>query len=203
MCNSFFFSLTSGNIVGIRHILLSSMPFGPMYILPTIQRAALATVTWLLHATKVLIIVVGPTSTINHFIQHEIHHPSTRTAIFRFCPGRCMDLLPVAAFLLKNFPPFTFPLLSFSPFLTKSASLPFIASLFSSLRAFLLTVVLYLLLPFLYLFCTICIYVYVLLGFVCVTNIDSLIPISVIYGCPFLLLSSSSDRFLCYSILKD
>jgi hypothetical protein len=61
-----------------------------------------------------------------------------------------MDLLPVAAFLLKNFPPFTFPLLSFSPFLTKSASLPFIASLFSSLRASLLTVVLYLLLPFLY-----------------------------------------------------
>jgi hypothetical protein len=34
------------------------MPFGPMYILPIIQRAALATVTWLLHATRVLIIVV-------------------------------------------------------------------------------------------------------------------------------------------------
>jgi hypothetical protein len=29
-----------------------------MYILPIIQRAALATVTWLLHATRVLIIVV-------------------------------------------------------------------------------------------------------------------------------------------------
>jgi hypothetical protein len=29
-----------------------------MYILPIIQRAALATVTWMLHATKVLLIVV-------------------------------------------------------------------------------------------------------------------------------------------------
>jgi hypothetical protein len=118
-------------------------------------------------------------------------------------PFICMDLLPVAAFLMKNFPLFTFPLLSLFPPFTKSASLPFIASLFSSLRASLLTVVLYLLLPFLYHYV---LYVYMcvcLLGFVCVTNINSLIPISVIYGCPFLLLSSSSDRFLCYSILKD
>jgi hypothetical protein len=62
-----------------------------------------------------------------------------------------MDLLPVAAFLMKNFPPFYLPSsLSFLPLFTKSASLPFIASLFSSLRASLLTVVLYLLLPFLY-----------------------------------------------------